>query len=50
MRAQRNKLAPAGAAAVGNYLLNALWAPLWLGRSLLRCLRRVPALVRGKAE
>ena len=49
MRAQRNKLAPAGAAAFGNYLLNALWAPLWLGRSLLRCLRRSLMLPRAKA-
>lgn len=49
MRAQRNKLAPDGAASVWNMLVNAAWAPLWLARSLLRFLLR-SLMKRGKAE
>ena len=49
MRAQRNKLAPDGAASVWNMLVNAAWVPLWLARSLLRFLRR-SLMKRGKAE
>jgi len=49
VRAQRNKLAPDGAASVWNMLVNAAWAPLWLARSLLRFLRR-SLMKRGKAE
>jgi len=49
VRAQRNKLAPGGAASAWNMLVNAAWAPLWLIRSLLRFLRR-SLMKRGKAE
>lgn len=51
MRAQRNKLAPGGAASVWNMCVNAAWAPLWLARSLLRFVRRTLTMKkRGKAE